>query len=194
MRWFRAARELCDELLARFADEERGGFFQTGSGAEALVVRPKELLDNATPSGNSVAADVLRRMALFTGEARYDEAANAALRLVREHMVRAPSAFGRALCALDLSVSRTPEIAIVGDPSAQSTRALVRVVSGGSFRPNRVLAVAGPQDEEARRVVPLLEGRTGEQGRATAYVCERFTCKLPVHDADALAAELRGEA
>ena len=104
LRWFEEAVTLADELLRLFRDDERGGFFQTGSDAEALVLRPKELYDNATPSGNSVAADVLLRLALLTGDAAYEHAGLSALRLIRDAMAGAPTGFGQALCALDLYV------------------------------------------------------------------------------------------
>ncbi|HXF38018.1 MAG TPA: thioredoxin domain-containing protein, partial [Actinomycetota bacterium] len=190
LRWFVEARRLADELLRLFHDAERGGFFQTGSDQDPLVLRPKELYDNAVPSGNSAAADALLRLALLTGEARYEEAAVSALALVREGMARAPTAFGHALCALDLHVAPAKEVAIVGDPSAPDTRALVEEVTVRRFLPHRVLAVAAPDDEEARRAVPLLEGRTPVEGRATAYVCRRFVCELPVTEPAALAERL----
>ena len=142
---------LADELLRLFRDDERGGFFQTGSDAEALVLRPKELYDNATPSGNSVAADVLLRLALFTGDAGYEHAGVSALRLVRDAMAGAPTGFGQALCALDLYVGPSNEVAIVGDPSSDDTRALVAEVTGAVYRPNVVMAVAARR-RRARRV------------------------------------------
>ena len=115
-RWFVEARSLADELVRLFFDDERGGFFQTGQDADALVVRPKELYDNAVPSGNSVAAEVLLRLAMFTGEPEYERVAASALRLVRDAMGPAPTGFGHALCALDLYLGPGQEVAIVGDP------------------------------------------------------------------------------
>ncbi|HXF71918.1 MAG TPA: thioredoxin domain-containing protein [Actinomycetota bacterium] len=190
LRWFEEARRLADELLRLFHDEEGGGFFQTGADQERLVLRPKELMDNAVPSGNSAAADVLLRMALLTGEERYERAAAGALRAVAEGMRRAPTAFGHALQALDLWVGPAHEVAIVGDPAAPDTRALVEEVTVRRFLPNRVLAVAAPGDQAARRAVPLLAGRTTVDGRAAAYVCRRFVCELPVTEPEALAARL----
>ncbi len=192
-RWFDDARRLTDELLRLFQDEERGGFFQTGSDAEALVVRPKELSDNALPSGNSVAADVLLRLAHLTGEPAYERAGLSALRLVRELMAEAPAGFGHALGALDLAIGPVREVAIVGSPGDPATRALVDEVLVRRFLPNHVLAVAAP-DDAALRTVPLLEGRTAVDGRPTAYVCERFTCRLPVTEPAALAEALEGTA
>jgi uncharacterized protein YyaL (SSP411 family) len=187
-RWFEEARKLGDELIDRFHDRERGGFFQTASDAEALLLRPKELYDNATPSGNSVAAEVLRRLALLTGERAYEEAATSALRLVAGAMSRAPSGFGHALCALDLYLGPSREVAVVGDPRDGATRALAEEVTVARFRPNVVLAVGTA--EGSTDAVPLLRDRAMVDGRPAAYVCERFACRLPVTDRGALRTEL----
>ena len=190
LQWFTTARELADEMLRLFRDEENGGFFTTGSDAEALVIRPKDLYDNAVPSGNSVAADMLQRLAWLTGESGYEEAATSALKIVRDVLARAPSGFGYALCALDRYVGPGHEVAIVGDPSQTETRALVDEVTVKRFLPNVVLAVAPPQDVAARDAVALLQDRPQRDGRATAYVCRRFVCQLPVTDPAELAAQL----
>ena len=180
--WFEESKSLADELLRSFHDSERGGFFQTGADAEELVLRPKDLYDNAVPGGNSAAALLLLRLALFTGEARYERAGVAALQLVRAAMAGAPTGFGRALCALDLHLGPTREIAIVGEPDDGTTRAMVRSVTADRWLPNAAIAACAPGDEEARRVVPLLRDRTTVDDRPAAYVCERFVCGLPVTD------------
>jgi uncharacterized protein YyaL (SSP411 family) len=190
VRWFAAARALCDELLRSFLDHDAGGFYQTSEDAEPLVVRPKELFDNAVPSGNSAAADVLLKMSRLTGEDAYEEAAASALRVVRDAMARAPTGFGLALCALDAYLSPSLEVAIVGDPESSATHALVREVTVERFMPNHVLAVAAPDDADAPDVVPLLAGRHQLDGSPTAYVCERFACNLPVTEPVELAAQL----
>jgi uncharacterized protein len=190
LRWFIGARELCDELLHSFRDAESGGFFQTAADARALVLRPRDLFDNATPSGNSAAADALVRMARLTGEQAYEQAAASALRIVRSAMAQAPSGLGQALCALEAYLAPSREIAIVGDPSAPATRALARQVTVERFVPNHVLAVAAPGDAEAAERIPLLAGRPQLDGSPTAYVCERFTCNLPVTAPADLAAQL----
>jgi uncharacterized protein YyaL (SSP411 family) len=191
LRWFEQARALCDELLRLFHDPERGGFFQTGLDAEALVVRPKELQDNAVPSGNSAAADVLQRLGHLTGEPEYEHAGVEALRLIRDAMASAPSGFGHALGALDLYLSAVKEVAIVGDPDAEATRALVAEVTTERYLPNHVLAVAAVGDARSQASVALLQDRPALDGRPTAYVCERFVCQLPVTDPQALAGQLR---
>src|SRR5205823_2502850 len=112
------------------------------------------------------------------------------LRVVRDLIQRAPSAFGHALCALDLYLSRAKEVAVVGDPSMEGTKQMLEVIRG-HFRPHVVLGAAGPGDQAAAAAVPLLAGRTQLNGRATAYVCEGFVCRMPVTDPEALASQLQ---
>ncbi|HEY7477821.1 MAG TPA: thioredoxin domain-containing protein [Actinomycetota bacterium] len=192
--WFVRARELADGLLARFADPELGGFLQTANDAERLVVRPRDAEDNATPSGNSAAALTLLRLALLTGDAAYERAAVGALRLVRDAMQRYPTGFGQALCALDLLIGPAREVAVIGALGDRATRELVDEVLRARFVPNAVLSVAEPDDAAALAAVPLLRDRVAVDGRPTAYVCERFACRLPVTDPAALGADLEGVA
>jgi hypothetical protein len=179
-------------MLELFGDRERGGFFQTGADAEPLVVRPRELVDNAVPSGSSVAAEVLLRLSHLTGSQAYEEAALATLQLVRQVAARAPTGFGYALCAMDLAVSRVQQVAVVGPPGRADTRALLDRV-WQRYQPNRVLALAAPDDQASVAEVPLLADRSAVGGKATAYVCEHFVCRLPVTDPDALSAQLDQE-
>jgi uncharacterized protein len=187
-RWFREARSLLETMTELFLDADRGGFFQSGSDDDPLVVRPKELYDNAVPSGNSAAADVLQRLALLTGRDELERAGVSAIRVVRDVLGRAPTGFGQALCALDLYLGPSHEIAIVGDPEGTGTQALLAEVFRERYLPNVVVAVAPPS------VVPeglaLLEDRPQRDGKPTAYVCQRFTCKLPVTEPDDLRRQL----
>jgi hypothetical protein len=187
--WMREALGLADEMIRLFHDPDGGGFFHSGSDAERLVVRGKEFFDNAIPSGNSVAAEVLQRLALLTGEPRYEQAGVSALRIVRDYLTRAPTMFGHSLGALDLYLADAREVAVLGDLEAAETRQLLTQVWEG-YRPNIVFAASNPEDREASKVVPLLAGKTALNGRPAAYVCERFTCKQPVSDPASLAAEL----
>jgi uncharacterized protein YyaL (SSP411 family) len=186
VRWVHEARRIAEDLVRLFHDPERGGFFQTGADAEELVIRPKELFDNAVPSANSAAAEALLRVALLYGDAQLERAGLSALRLVRDPVARAPSGFGHALCALDLYLGPAREIALVGD--VEGVRPLAEVV-WSRFLPNTVLAAGDPGDPPAAKV-PLLADRPLVDGRATAYVCERFVCKRPVTSPEKLAAEL----
>lgn len=181
-RWFVEARALADVLLARFADDERGGFFSTADDHEALVARRKDLEDSPIPAGGSSAALGLLRLAALTGEVRYEQAALDQLALLHEVAVRHPGAFGHLLQAIDLALAPRREVALAGDP--EGVAALAAVVRE-ERRPHLVLA-GGP----GGGAVPLLEGRGAVEGRAAAYVCERFACQMPVTEADALRALL----
>jgi uncharacterized protein len=154
-----------------FGDDARGGFFLTPLDGEQLVAPSKDLDDNPTPSGNSMLAFVLLRLARLWGDDDLERRAVGVLRLIRDAIPRAPSAFGWALCALDLHLSPPRELAIVGDPGGEVARAALR-----GYDPNAVVAF-GPAPG-----VPLLDGKTLVDGRAAVYVCERFACRVPVTD------------
>jgi uncharacterized protein YyaL (SSP411 family) len=188
-RWVREAKSLADDLLAHFWDDGEGVFYDTASDAEALVVRPRDVFDNATPSGNSAAVMALLRLGELTGDARYREVAERVLAGMGELMARVPMGFGHLLCALDFSLAAPAEIAIVGDPASEEARALVRTASR-AYLPNAVLAGKRDGDTSADDLIPLLRDRVAIGGRATAYVCERLACKLPVSDPAALAEQL----
>ena len=175
-RWLHESRRLALLAVELFADDENGGFFLTPADGEQLVARQKDLDDNPTPSGNSMLAFVLLRLARLWGDDELERRAEGVLRLVRDVLPRAPQAFGWALCALDLLLSPPREVAIVGDPESEVARAALR-----GFDPNAVVAF-GPDEE-----VPLLEGKTLVDGRPAVYVCERFACRAPVTNPDELA-------
>jgi uncharacterized protein YyaL (SSP411 family) len=182
------ARALADAIVEQFWDGERGGFFDTGRDHEALIARPKSVFDNAIPSGTSVAIEVLQRLAALYDEPGYAEKATRTLRGLREPMAQYPIAFGRLLAALDFELATPREIALVGRPAAPDLAALLDVIRN-RFQPNTVVALRDPEAPEAA-LPALLRGRTMLDGRATAYVCQRRACKLPVDAPDALAAQL----
>ena len=186
-RWFAEARALTETMIEQFWDAEAGGFFFTSGDHESLITRTRDFYDNATPAGNSVAAHLLLRLALWTGEDRYRDMAERILLLMQSALQRMPSGFGHLLCALDLYLAAPHEIAIVGDPQAPATRALLDAVFQ-RYLPNRVVALAAPG--QGSTGIPLLDGRVAVEERATAYLCRRFVCRAPVTDAAELAAQL----
>jgi uncharacterized protein len=190
LRWFHEARRLVDDLVELFADRERGGFFQTGADVDPLVIRPKELYDNAVPSGNSAAAEVLLRMALLTGDQELERIAVSAIRLLREVLGRAPTGFGHALSALDLYLGPSREVAIAGSMDDPATVALADEILAARYLPNTVLAIGSPDDDAAGKAVALLRDRPQVDGLPTAYVCRRFACRLPVTSPKELADQL----
>jgi uncharacterized protein YyaL (SSP411 family) len=186
-RWFRAARQLLDRVLACFAAPE-GGFFDTAADHEALLARPRSLQDNAVPSGNAMAVTALLRLAALSGEGRYRAAAEAAVRTIGDLPVRHPAAFAQWLVAIELARRPFDEVAIIGQPGATDTLALLAIVRQGR-RPWVVMASAPPERADASAVA-LLHGRSMMGTAATAYVCRGFACRRPVTDPGELAAQL----
>jgi uncharacterized protein YyaL (SSP411 family) len=171
LRWLRASRRAADRAIALFGDELRGGFFLSPADGEQLVARQKSLEDNPIPSGNSMLAFVLLRLARIWGDEELERQAVDALRLVGDYLTRAPSAFGWALCALDLYLSPPRELAIVGGTGSPVA---LRALAG--FDPN-VVAAFGPADD-----IPLLASKDLVDGKPAVYACERFACHAPVTD------------
>jgi uncharacterized protein YyaL (SSP411 family) len=168
-RWFVAAEQFAQEIVQRFADEERGGFYETSVDHERLLARRKDLEDSPTPAGNSSTAYGFLRLAALTGEHSHERRAVGVMRLLHEVAVQHPLAFAHLLQAMDFHLAPVKEVALAGDDVAP----LARVVRS-RFRPHLVLAGGEPDG------VPLLDGRGPVEGRAAAYVCESFRCRRPV--------------
>ena len=188
VRWLREAVSLGEEMVELFWDEEAGQFYDTGRDHEDLIVRPHDISDNAIPSGSSMAADVLLRLAVITGDADHERRAVMAMRSARELMARIPGGAGNWLCALDFYLSPTKEVVIIGDAGDSRTQMLAREVHRSRI-PNRVLVGHGDGSEPIDGV-PLLEDRHKVDGRPTAYVCRNYVCSLPAVDPSVLAAQL----
>ena len=169
LRWLQEANRLSRLAVELFADDERGGFFLSPADGEELVARKKDLEDHPTPSGNSMLASVLLRVARIYGDDELERRAVGVFRLVHGAVTRAPSAFGHALTGLELHFSPPREIAIVGPVDSPVARAALE-----PFRPDTVVAV-GPSDD-----VPLLAGKGLVDGNPAVYVCERFACQAPI--------------
>lgn len=182
-KYFVAARELADVILEHFADP-RGGFFDTSDDHENLVIRPKDVQDNATPSGSAMATMMLFKLAAYTGEAKYADAAEPAVAPLQPALAQAPTGFAWWLNALEFELAPPKEIAVVGE----NAQPLLDVVFA-EYRPNQVVAYARDADASA---IPLLEERSTQDGKATAYVCENFACQMPVTETEALKAQLNG--
>ena len=188
LKWLTEARWAADEAIRLFYDDESGGFYSTGSDAEKLVVRPKELFDNAVPAPNSVLALELQRIARATDNPDYETTALSAVRLVVPVVGRSPQGFGHLLQAVDFYTANAVEIVIIGNPEEKDTQALLEVVNR-DFRPNKILVVS-PDPKAQQEEIPLLRDRSLLNDRATAYVCERGSCKLPVDTPAELEAQL----
>ena len=186
IRWFAEARALMDQAIGLFADELHSGFFDTGNDHEMLINRPKDIMDNATPAGNSIAMGVLQRLTAFSGISGYQQRADEYLQSIADVMVQHPQAFGHVLGVLDFALSPHKEIAIIGDLQAADTQALLAVINE-RYLPNCVLACTTPTDIQAAETVALLADRPCKDGKATAYVCQNFACQAPVTAPEELA-------
>jgi len=182
--WLADARAVADDLLHLFFDRDGGGFYTTGHDAEPLVVRPKDIFDNATPSANALAANGLLRLSALTGDERYAAPAVALLEMLVGPMTSHPTGFAYLLGALERQVLTPIETVIVGEPSDPRTRALRSEVVG-RLVPASVTLVASGADE----TIPLLTDRPAREV-PTAYVCEHYACREPVTTPVGLRAQL----
>lgn len=186
--WLREAEALTTIMVAEFSDD-KGGFYDTGRSHEALVIRPKDLLDNAMPSGNAMAALALLRMGAYLDNAPYRATAEQSLKLLGQALGEQPQAFGHWLVGLDWLLTPTAELALVGEAAAVAPflHPIYR-----RFLPNKIVIHATDDAEAAEQsdFLPLLRDRTLRDGLPTAYLCENFVCQQPVTTADALEKQL----
>ena len=187
-RWLQEAIDLGRDMVDLFWDEAAGQLYDTGIDHEELVVRPRDTQDNATPSGSAMAADVLLRLAVITGDGELERRAVASMRSTMGLMSQYPMGAGHWLSALDFYLATVKEIAIIGD-GGDGARELAAEVYR-HYLPNRVLVGLAGDDEYGTGELPLVKDRGRIQGRATAYVCRNYTCDLPVTDPAALARQL----
>jgi len=182
--WFSAAQELAETMLGHFADSE-GTLYDTSDDHETLITRPRDLQDNATPSGNAMAVTALLKLAGFTNDLRTIDIAHQAMAQIQRMMSQYPLGLGQWLQALSYALSKPREVAIVGDPDSADTQALLAVVLDG-YRPFQVVALALGAPDRQPSAVPLLEDRGLVDGQAAAYVCRDLACQAPVTDPEVL--------
>jgi uncharacterized protein YyaL (SSP411 family) len=185
-RWLSEARALAEDCRKHYYDEEGGAFFFTAHDSEALIARTKNPRDGAIPSGNSVHASNLLRLAVLFDEPRFRQQAESIFRAFGPALARTPYAYERLLCALDLYHQPPREIVIVPGQDSESA-ALIRCIYSG-YLPNKI--VAAPHPAGAAPDLPLLRNKVALEGRPTAYVCENYRCRAPVRSAEDLRALL----
>ena len=188
-RWLAEAKALADAILELFWDEQRAAFYDTSADHEELVTRPRDVYDSAAPSGNSVAVDVLLKLSVLLDREDYRRRAETILEGLSGAIARISGGFGRLLSALDFYMSTPHEVAVIGNPEAPDTKALLEAIYS-AYLPNKVVAGRSESDEEASRLVPLLADRSVRDGRATAYVCVQYACQSPTTDAEQLKRQL----
>ncbi len=192
VRWLEAAREITDILLAKFWDQEGGGFFFTSPDHTHLIARDKPVFDGAEPSGNAMAAYALLRLAAFSGVAAYGEKAERLLCINHAGLESMPRAQLHMLCAADFYLTAPKEVAIAGKSGAHDVLALLQALHR-HYIPNKVVAFIDPDAPDAQRAraaTPLLNAKVPLDGKAAAYVCKGFTCRQPVTTPEAFLEEL----
>jgi uncharacterized protein len=185
--YFADALDLTEVVLKHFAAPD-GGFYDTSDDHESLIVRPRSVQDNATPSGSNAMAKSLLRLAAYTGESRFEQAALGVLSPLAGVMQQASVALGEALNAANLLIRGIQEVAIIGDPAEEATQALLHVVRT-AYRPNMICALS-VVDAGDTALPMLLASRHRIDGHPAAYVCRHFVCQTPVTEPEALRALL----
>lgn len=186
-KWLERGQALADKIVAMFTDAESGSFYQTGTEHESLVMRRKEYIDNAVPSGNSLAASLFLRLAQITGMDQYRKQATPVFSCVEGLMAAQPTAFGRMLCAYADLHGPAQEVIIVGEPEDPATQALAKAARQ-PYHPRRlVLQVPPDRDTE----LPIWQGKDLLDGAPTAYVCLNHVCNQPVADVGAMLRQMQ---
>ena len=173
------AQRLVETAVRDFWDADAGTFVDTSLEHDRTVAQPRGLVDNATPSANSIGADVLQRFALLSGDEEMARRGQSILRAVASALERQPSAFGRMLCAVDRSLGEQIDVVVAGDPNSDDARAL-REAAAARFVPDLVLTGVAPHDPHA--AWPLHAAKEARDGRATAYACRGYACDEPTID------------
>jgi uncharacterized protein YyaL (SSP411 family) len=183
-RWLTRARDLATTMVQWFWDDATGAFFDTSSDHETLITRPRDVTDNAVPSGTSLAVELLVRIAELFADADARRRATYVVETLAPAISRYPSAFGHLLGSADMLLNGAVELAIVGDPASPDFMALERAAAG-RYLPSLVIAGGPPRDD-----VALLEGRAPRDGVATGYVCKSYACEEPATTAALLSEQL----
>lgn len=186
--WLTRARDLQTVQNTLFWDAQGGGFFDTTGRDASVLLRSKSDYDGAEPSGNSVAALNLLRLAQMTDTPEWSAMGMAAIKAFAR---RTPAAIPQLMVAADWALSKPVQIVVAGLPQAADTRAMLAAVRE-RFIPHRVLLLAdgGPQQAELASMLPFVRDMGAKDGRATGYVCENYACQLPVNDLEAFKAQL----
>ncbi len=186
-KWFVAAKELTDEMIEKFTDPE-GGFFDTPNDAAVLLIRPKDIQDNATPSGNSLACEALIKLAAFTDEGKYRDIAEKSLTLITDFVLRYPLGFARWLSAAEDAQGNMKQIALLGEAGEKIFEQMIKIARA-EYRPGLITAASSyPIQEDSPA---LLHDRPLINNQSTAYVCEGFVCKQPTTEIKILIEQLK---
>jgi uncharacterized protein YyaL (SSP411 family) len=182
--WVERARSLAADMIANFWDDELGAFFDTSKHSQALIARPRDVQDNATPSGTSLAAELLLTLAELLDDSRMRRRTTFILESLATPMIRYPGAFGHLLGVADMAVNGAVEVALAGRKIDKPFQALLHEIAM-TYVPSLVLAGGEKSDG-----IPLMAGRSVTTGKATAYVCRAYACEEPAGSPEKLRSQL----
>ena len=184
VQWLKEAERLNQIMIEQFWDDANGSFFFTSKNHETLIVRSKTGYDGATPSGVSMAVHSLLRLDKLLNRPDFRQKVETTLDIYYQQIERSPSGSAQMLCELDFLLSTPKEIAIASQRESDDTHAALTAIHS-RFIPNKVLALAS-DGEDVGDFIPLLEGKTQLESKATIYVCENYTCQAPTTDVEEL--------
>lgn len=165
-----------------FYDTENGGYFFTSEKQEKLLGRKKQIHDGALPSSNSVALLNLLRLGRIAGNTEWEKMVDQAHNLFADNIRKAPTGFGFSLISVDFTKNNSREIIICGKDQDLNTQKMLEQLSR-HFLPNSVIILKNPEDQEIERIAPYLSNYEMKKNKATAYVCENYSCRQPVTSA-----------
>ena len=185
VKWLIKAKELTEEMIELFPDQQQGGFFLTGKDSEKLIVRTKPSSDGAIPSGNSIAALVLLKLGRLTMNQRFTELSSNVLEAFSQQLEQSPAYSSAMLTALSFWLGPTQEIVIAGNAETTDTKQMLKLLRS-KFLPNAVVLLheQGQKGSAIEQIVPFVKNQTAINGKATAYVCENYVCNRPVNRID----------
>jgi uncharacterized protein YyaL (SSP411 family) len=180
----RHALDLAERMLTHFWDKTRGGFFQTADHSETTLTRNKEIHDGAYPSGNSIAAMNLIRLARITGETRFQEKADQIMNTFSLEVSKNPHSHAQLLSALDFALGPSSEVVIIGNPQKQDTAKMLQTLRS-KFIPRKIVLFRSSAEEtpEITHIARFTKDLKEKEGKATAFVCKGYVCKTPTTDA-----------
>jgi len=189
--YLKKALKLNEYLLKHFWDDKNGGFYFTADDGEHLLIRQKEIYDGAVPSGNSIAMLNLLRLARMTANYDLEQKASKIGRAFFDKVRKSASAYTQLMIAVDFAVGPSYEVVIAGDPQAGDTGKMLRTVQQ-EFIPNKVVIFvpAGSDSSDIKHIAPFTRNQSTIEGKATAYVCVNYTCKLPTTNLDTMLSSL----